>query len=138
MEFMWIALAAIAVGIVAGLWMPYNLTPAMAPYVAIAIVAAIDSVFGGIASAMKKQFDITIFFTGFFSNALLAAAIVYMGYIIGLDIMFLAVVVVFALRMFKNLATMRYAVLEKYSKKSPVPNHRNNNRRILHKRAVRR
>jgi len=135
---MWIALAAVAVGIVAGLWMPYNLTPAMAPYVAIAIVAAIDSVFGGIAARMKKQFDIMIFFTGFFSNALLAAAIVYMGYIIGIDIMFMAVVVVFALRMFQNLAAMRYAILEKYSKKSPIPNHRNHNRRILHKRAVKR
>jgi len=135
---MWIALAAVAVGVVAGIWIPYELTPGMAPYVAVAIVAAIDSVFGGIAAAMKKQFNITVFFTGFFSNALLAAAIVYMGYVIGIDIMFLAVVVVFALRMFQNLAAMRYAILEKYSKKSSIPNHRNNNRKILHQRAIKR
>jgi len=118
---MWISLAAIAVGIVLGIYMPYNLTPDMAPYVAIAIVAALDSVFGGIVSHVKKNFNITIFFTGFFSNALLAVGFVYMGNIIGIDIMginimFLAVVVAFVLRMFKNLATIRYAILEKYNK----------------------
>ena len=113
---MWIALGAIALGIVLGIWMPYNLTPEIAPYVAIAIVAALDSVFGGIAAYMKKNFNITVFFTGFFSNALLAVGFVYMGNIIGIDIMLAAVVVVFALRMFKNLATIRYAILEKYNK----------------------
>ena len=116
MEFMWISLAAIAVGIILGIWMPYILTPNMAPYVAIAIVAALDSVLGGIAAYIKKNFNITVFFTGLFSNALLAVGFVYIGNIIGIDIMLIAVVVVFALRMFKNLATIRYAILEKYKK----------------------
>ena len=113
---MWIALAAIAVGIILGIWMPYNLTPEMAPYVAIAIVAALDSVFGGIAAYLKKTFNMTVFFTGFFSNALLAAALVYIGNLLGVNLM-LAAIVVFGWRMFQNLATMRYAILEKYSNK---------------------
>lgn len=35
-------------------------------YLAIAIVAALDSVFGGITSVLKGNFDFKIFITGFF------------------------------------------------------------------------
>ena len=110
----WIALAATAVGIVLGIWMPYNLTPEMSPYVAIAIVAALDTVFGGIAAYVKKKFDMTIFFTGFFSNILLAVALVYIGNIIGTNLMMIGVIVVFVFRMFQNFATMRYSLIERY------------------------
>ena len=114
---MLLALIAIVVGIIIGFWMPYNLTPEMAPYMAIAIVAALDSVFGGVTAYIKKQFDIMIFFTGFFSNALLAAALAYVGDILGIsNLMMLAIIVVFAIRMFKNFASMRYILLERYRK----------------------
>ena len=35
-------------------------------FLAIAVVAALDSVFGGITSVLKKNFDLTIFISGFF------------------------------------------------------------------------
>jgi len=112
---MWIALAAVIVGIILGFWMPYNLTPEMAPYVAIAIVAALDSVFGGVTAYMKKQFNMTIFFTGFFTNALLAAGLAYLGHILGINLA-LAAIVIFGTRMFQNFASMRYILLERYRK----------------------
>ena len=34
-------------------------------YLAIAIIAALDSVFGGIVATLKKNFNLTIFITGF-------------------------------------------------------------------------
>lgn len=37
-------------------------------YLAIAIIAALDSVFGGIASVINKKFDIKIFISGFFGK----------------------------------------------------------------------
>jgi len=114
---MLVSAIAIVIGIIIGLLMPYNLTPDMAPYVAIAIVAALDSVFGGITAHMQKRFNMTIFFTGFFSNALLAAALVYIGNMIGINLM-LAAIVIFGTRMFNNFAVMRYAILEKYNKKN--------------------
>ena len=40
-------------------------------YLAIAIIAALDSVFGGIASTLNKNFDLKIFVSGFFGNAIL-------------------------------------------------------------------
>ena len=39
-------------------------------YLAIAIVAALDSVFGGITSVLKGSFDFKVFITGFFGNAI--------------------------------------------------------------------
>ena len=116
---MLIALFATALGIVAGLWMPYNLTPEMAPYVAIAIVAALDSVFGGITAYMKKKFDITIFFTRLFSNALLAAGLAYLGNSLGINLA-LAAIVIFGWRMFQNFAAMRHILLEKYRKRFEI------------------
>ena len=110
-----IPLIATAIGIFIGIWMPYNLTPDMAPYVAIAIVAALDSVFGGFTARIQKRFDMLVFFTGFFSNALLAAGFVYLGNLLGISLITIAVVVVFVWRIFQNLAVMRYAALDKYS-----------------------
>ena len=41
-------------------------------YLAIAIIAALDSVFGGIASVINKKFDIKNFYIRIFGNAILA------------------------------------------------------------------
>ena len=110
-----IALIAVALGVVIGLYMPYNLTSEMSPYVAIAIVAALDSVFGGVAAYMQQRFNIKVFFTGFFSNALLAALLAYIGNKLGINLS-LAAIVIFGTRMFQNFAIMRHLLLEKATK----------------------
>ena len=66
-------------------------------YLAIAIVAALDSVFGGITSVLKKNFDIKIFVSGFFGNAILAMLLTYLGEKLNVDI-YLAAVIVFVVR----------------------------------------
>lgn len=81
-------------------------------YLAIAIVAALDSVFGGITSTLKKNFDMKIFISGFFVNAILAMALTYLGERLNVDI-YLAAVVVFVGRMFNNLGTIRRYYVEK-------------------------
>ena len=45
-------------------------------YLAIAIIAALDSVFGGISSVINKNFDLKIFVSGFFGNAILAILLI--------------------------------------------------------------
>ena len=72
-------------------------------YLAIAIIAAIDSIFGGINATLKKNFDITIFLTGFFGNAILAMLLTLLGQKLNIDI-YLAAIVVFVGRIFTNLA----------------------------------
>ena len=82
-------------------------------FLAIAVVAALDSVFGGITSVLKKNFDLVIFITGFFCNSLLSIALTYLGQKLNLDI-YLAALVVFVGRMFTNLTIIRRYYVEKW------------------------
>ena len=85
-------------------------------YLAIAIVAALDSVFGAITSSIKGNFDLKIFISGFFGNALLSIALTWLGEKLNVDI-YLAAIVVFVGRMFTNLAIIRRYYIDKWSKK---------------------
>ena len=85
-------------------------------YLAIAIIAALDTVFGGIASTVKGNFDLKIFLTGFFGNAILSMLLTYLGNRLNVDI-YLAAIIVFVGRMFTNLAIIRSYYIDKWSKK---------------------
>ena len=101
-------------GIVLGMNLP-TISYSYSGYLAIAIVAALDSVFGGINSLLKKNFDLKIFVTGFFGNAILSILLTILGQKLNVDI-YLAAIVVFVGRMFNNLAIIRRHYLEKYTK----------------------
>lgn len=85
-------------------------------YLAIAIIAALDSVFGGISSVIKKNFDLKIFISGFFGNAILAILLTILGQKLNVDI-YLAAIVVFVWRMFTNLGIIRRYYVEKWTDK---------------------
>ena len=85
-------------------------------FLAIAVVAALDSVFGGITSVLKKNFDLTIFISGFFCNSILSIALTYLGQKLNIDI-YLAALVVFVGRMFTNLTIIRRHYIEKWTEK---------------------
>lgn len=85
-------------------------------YLAIAIIAALDSVFGGISSVINKNFDLKIFISGFFGNAILAILLTVLGQKLNVDI-YLAAIVVFVWRMFMNLGTIRRYYVEKWTNK---------------------
>ena len=85
-------------------------------YLAIAIIAALDSVFGGITSVINKNFDLKIFITGFFGNAILSILLTILGEKLNVDI-YLAAIVVFVGRMFTNLAIIRRYYVDKWSDK---------------------
>ena len=106
---------AILIGCIIGAFIGANIP--MIPYtysgyLAIAIIAALDSVFGAISSSLQKKFDMKIFLSGFFVNAILAMALTYLGQKLNVDI-HLAAVVVFVGRMFNNLGTIRRYYVEK-------------------------
>jgi len=85
-------------------------------YLAIAIIAALDSVFGGITSVLKGNFDLRIFISGFFGNALLSILLTWLGVKLNVDI-YLAAIVVFVGRMFTNFAIIRRYYIDKWSEK---------------------
>ena len=82
-------------------------------YLSIAIIAALDTVFGGIASVVKKNFDLKIILSGFFGNSILSIALTYLGNKLNVDI-YLAAIVVFVGRMFTNLAIIRRYYIDKW------------------------
>ena len=81
-------------------------------YLAIAIVAALDSIFGGISSTLKGNFDFKVFVSGFFGNAILSMLLTFLGDRLNVDI-YLAAIVVFVNRMFLNLTIIRKYYIEK-------------------------
>lgn len=85
-------------------------------YLSIAIIAALDTVFGGIASVVRGNFDLKIFLSGFFGNSILSIALTYLGEKLNVDI-YLAAIVVFVGRMFTNLAIIRRHYIDKWINK---------------------
>nr|WP_246211809.1 small basic family protein [Phytoactinopolyspora alkaliphila] len=78
------------------------------PYLPIAIVAALDAVFGGIRAVMEGIFDSKVFVVSFVANVLIAALIVYVGDQLGVGAQLsTAVIVVLGIRIFTNVATIR-------------------------------
>ncbi len=111
-----IIIIAIIIGIVMGLLVPYNLNAQTLQYIAVAIIAVLDSVFGAVVANYEKRFNLVIFLTGLTSNAVLAVALTFVGNILGIDMSF-ASVIVFGTRIFTNLAKIRYNILDKYFEK---------------------
>lgn len=107
---------AILVGCILGALIGINapmISYTYSSYLAIAIIAALDSVFGGITSVIKKNFDLKIFVTGFFGNAILAILLTILGQKLNVDI-YLAAIVVFVGRMFVNLSIIRRYYVDKW------------------------
>lgn len=102
-------------GIILGMNLP-TISYSYSGYLAIAIVAALDSVFGGINSLLNKKFDIRIFVSGFFGNAILAMLLTYLGEKLNVDI-YLAAVIVFVGRIFTNMSIIRRYYIDKWSRK---------------------
>ncbi|MGE5473415.1 MAG: small basic family protein [Ignavibacteriales bacterium] len=109
---MYLALAGLILGVVLGVFLPYNIPVAYSNYMAVAILACLDSVFGGYAASLQGKFDMKIFISGFFGNALLAAALAFIGDKLGADI-YMAAVFAFGNRMFINFAIIRRYLLNK-------------------------
>ncbi len=99
-------------GIVTGMnvIVPY----AMSKYIAVAILAFIDTVFGALVSNTQRKFSLTIFLTGFFGNALIAIALVFLGEKLNVDI-YLAAVIVFSTRLFSNFSIIRRFYIDRIS-----------------------
>ena len=110
-------LIAIIIGIVLGVivGMSVPIIPyTYSGYLAIAIIAALDSVFGAIAATINKNFNLKVFISGFFGNAILSIILTWLGEKLNVDI-YLAAIVVFVGRMFTNLAIIRRHYLDKWT-----------------------
>ena len=105
-----ISLIAFILGAIAAYFIPYVIPTAFSKYIAIGILGALDSVFGGVSASLQKNFNLKVFITGFFANALLAVALTYTGDKLGLDL-YIVAIIVFGTRMFQNFAVIRRFLL---------------------------
>lgn len=110
-----VILIGCVLGAIAGLNLPI-VSYEYSSYLAIAIIAALDSVFGGITGVLKGEFDFKVFISGFFCNSILSILLVFLGNKLNVDI-YLAAIIVFVNRMFINLTIIRKYYIEKWAKK---------------------
>jgi small basic protein len=106
-----IPIIGLIIGLLLGVFLPIKLPTMYSSYLSVAILACLDSVFGGIRANLENKFDTNIFVSGFFGNAILAAGLTYLGDRLNVPI-YLAAVVVFGGRIFQNFAILRREIIE--------------------------
>jgi small basic protein len=103
-----IAALGLLLGIVLGLILRPDVPLALDPYLPIAVVAALDAVFGGLRAYLDGIFDDKVFVISFVSNVLIASGIVYLGDQLGVGgQLSTGVIVVLGIRIFSNVAAIR-------------------------------
>jgi len=103
---LWIPVLFLVLGLIIGLQFNFVIPEAYARYTAVAILAALDAVFGAIRAELDRTYSNKVFISGFISNVILAAGLTFLGDRLGVDLS-LAAVVAFGVRMFDNLARIR-------------------------------
>ena len=103
-----IAVLGLVLGIALGLLLQPDVPFWLEPYLPIAVVAALDAVFGGLRAFLDGIFDDRVFIVSFVSNVLVAALVVYLGDQLGVGgQLSTGVVVVLGIRIFSNVAAIR-------------------------------
>ena len=103
-----IAVIGLLLGVLLGLLLQPTVPVWLDPYLPIAVVAALDAVFGGLRAFLDGIFDDKVFVVSFVSNVLIAALIVYLGDKLGVGgQLSTGVIVVLGIRIFSNVAAIR-------------------------------
>ncbi|KOV31162.1 membrane protein [Streptomyces sp. XY431] len=98
----------LVIGVVVGLFVQPEVPDAVVPYLPIAVVAALDAVFGGVRAMLDGIFNDKVFIVSFLSNVVVAALIVFLGDQLGVGSQLsTGVVVVLGIRIFSNAAAIR-------------------------------
>lgn len=112
---MWLPFVGLVLGVVLGFLIYVEIPLGYVKYTAIAILAAIDTILGGLRAQLEDRFDLAIFLSGFVVNAAFAALLAGIGDLLGLDI-YLGAVIAFSIRIFDNVGFIRRDVLMRYLK----------------------
>ena len=103
-----IAAVGLVLGVVLGLIFQPDVPIWLEPYLPIAVVAALDAVFGAVRAILDGVFNDRVFVTSFTANVVIAAVLVFLGDQLGVGSQIsTGVVVVLAMRIFANAAAIR-------------------------------
>ena len=92
MVYVWV-IGGLILGVIIGIMTPFDIPVVYAKYTSVALLAALDSVFGGTRAAIERTFGLSVFITGF-----------YLYYV---------ALISFGLRLFQNTAAIRRLLLTK-------------------------
>jgi small basic protein len=109
----------LGVGIFIGVFFDVTYPAQFSFYVSMGLLAAMDSLLGALRAHLEGKYSNIIFVRGFLTNAILAAALVYLGTRLGLPLYY-AVIFVFGGRLFQNLAVIRRILIDKYFTKKDI------------------
>ena len=103
-----IGFVALLLGIVLGIVFSPEVPVMLQPYLPIAVVAALDAVFGGLRAYLDGIFNSKVFVVSFVFNVVVAALLVLLGDQLGVGTQLsTAVIVVLGIRIFGNAAALR-------------------------------
>lgn len=111
-------LIALVIGVLVGLKMPWQIPPIFARYLAVSLLAGVDTSLGGLRASLEGDFDTMIFVTGFLGNTILSAVFVYVGDVLGIEL-YLAAVVALGIRIFNNVGMIRRLILRNLTTQKP-------------------
>ena len=114
---MLIALIGLVIGIVLGMMSGMVFPVGFSAYVAMGILACMDSLLGGIYANMRQEFRGKVFATGFVTNAALAIILIWLGNQLSIDLS-IAAIVVYGSRMFNNCSNIRHLLLNRTEEKT--------------------
>ncbi|ANB61022.1 small basic family protein [Anoxybacteroides amylolyticum] len=113
---MWLPFIGLIAGIVLGWLTNWRIPDEYSSYLSIAVLAALDTLIGGIRAHLQNVYDESVFLTGFFFNIILAASLAFLGVHLGVDL-YLAAVFAFGVRLFQNIAVIRRILLINWLKR---------------------
>ncbi len=114
-----IQIFGVLVGVICGSLIPFDIPATATPFVAVGLLAACNTLFGGISAQVHRKFDSRAFISGFFINTILAAILTLAGSKLGVDFS-LAAIVYFGTRIFNNLAKIQHYILQKHSNRGKI------------------
>lgn len=104
-------LIGLALGIILGIVAPVSIEPKI---FAVILLAALDSIFGGLSANLAGNFSDTVLIVGFCVNAAFAIFFIFLGNALGVELYCIALLI-FGLRIFKNLTALKNHLLKKYA-----------------------
>src|SRR5512133_2808568 len=113
-------LIGLIIGLIIGLLWNINIPDAYSSYVAVGILAVLDSVIGALTANLQNRFNIRLFITGFLGNTAIAVALAALGDQLNLQLS-LAAVFAFGNRIFMNFSTIRRIMLERWDNRHRKP-----------------
>ena len=112
-------LMGLIAGLVLGFSRPLQFPAAMTLYMAVGLLAALDSGLGGVRARLKGEFHMAIFLSGTIGNAAIAVSLTWLGEKMGIPL-YLAAVVAFGTRMFQNFGEIRRELLTSGQKSDKI------------------